>query len=297
MIALLIHHTPHDLLDKANEVIENLHALSGQAHPDLRIRLDELRKKNFQYPDNETLRDLLTCIHNAAIEEMFTLLDRYNTDRIPLKRVQTGLSINLHVIDLGGGLPPDPGKPVPREKILCLPMQAMFRGMYHPDVTWSGPIGLNLKGLMVIMAQSSSRPEEDFWEKTLALIAPEYMCYYSRLGYHYAAIDAYVSEYTFNNHIRFMFKGGAADDRRRARRARFIGTVLSKIGFAVEVQKDLVQASYYSHPRIETEENLDLLGRLMGCSRQRDMVMNDDAIVDWYTNAFLRGNYAFNPDS
>ena len=41
------------------------------------------------------------------------------------------------------------------------------------------------------------------------------------------------------------------------------------------------------------EEKLDLLGRLMGCARQRDMLMADDAIVDWYAAAFLAENYKF----
>lgn len=84
----------------------------------------------------------------------------------------------------------------------------MFKGMYYPGITWSGPIGINLKGLMVIMAQSTSRPEEDFWDKTYALVAGEYLNYNSRLGYHYSSVDAYCSDETQNNHIRFMFKGG-----------------------------------------------------------------------------------------
>jgi hypothetical protein len=31
----------------------------------------------------------------------------------------------------------------------------------------------------------------------------------------------------------------------------------------------------------------------MGAARQRDMLMADDAIVDWYAEAFLAGNYKF----
>jgi pyruvate,water dikinase len=41
------------------------------------------------------------------------------------------------------------------------------------------------------------------------------------------------------------------------------------------------------------EEKLDLLGRLMACARQRDMVMGDEKVVDWYVQAFLEGNYRF----
>jgi pyruvate,water dikinase len=122
------------------------------------------------------------------------------------------------------------------------------------------------------------------------------MAYHSRLGYHYTSVDAYCADETRNNHIRFLFKGGAADDLRRALRARFIGGVLERIGFAVEVQGDLVNARFHRRPRPEVESRLDLLGRLMGCSRQRDMVMKNESIVNWHVEAFLRGNYSFTPE-
>ncbi|MBI4767930.1 MAG: hypothetical protein HY787_25610 [Deltaproteobacteria bacterium] len=242
------------------------------------------------------LKDLLDYTHELAIEEMFDLLDRFDPSWSKAIKVQTGLPINLHVIDLGGGLFSGAEKKLIRkEEILSEPMLAMFKGMYFPGISWSGPIGVNLKGLMVIMAQSTSRPEEDFWDKTYALLTGEYMNYNSRLGYHYNSVDAYVGDNPDNNHIRFMFKGGAADDVRRARRARFIGTVLEKTGFEVVVQKDGVNARLLYQDRSCMEKKLDLIGRLMGCSRQRDMVMNDESIVSWHVEAFLRGNYGFDP--
>ena len=242
------------------------------------------------------LEDLLSYTHELAIEEMFDLLDRYDPSWSRATKIQTGLPINLHVIDLGGGLFPGAEKKLIRkEEILSEPLLAMFKGMYYPGITWSGPIGVNLKGLMVIMAQSTSRPEEDFWDKTYALLTGEYMNYNSRLGYHYTAVDAFVGDNPGNNHIRFMFKGGAADDVRRARRARFIGAVLEKLNFEVVVQKDLVNGRFLRQDRAATVKNLDLIGRLMGCSRQRDMVMNDEAIASWHIEAFLRGNYEFDP--
>jgi hypothetical protein len=242
------------------------------------------------------LEDLLDYAHELAVEEMFDLLDRFDPSWSKAIKVQTGLPINLHVIDLGGGLFSGTEKKLIRkEEILSEPMLAMFKGMYFPGISWSGPIGVNLKGLMVIMAQSTSRPEEDFWDKTYALLTGEYMNYNSRLGYHYTSVDACVCDNRENNHIRFMFKGGAADDVRRARRARFIGAVLEKMAFEVVVQKDWVNARLLHQDRSCMEKNLDLIGRLMGCSRQRDMVMNDEAIVSWHVEAFMQGNYEFDP--
>lgn len=287
-----------DISQEIGRVIHSLNLLSEQKYSDLGQILREIEEgKQDNLRGCRTFQDLLACTHNLAIEEMFHLLDQCDVSRGPAKKVKTGLPINLHVIDLGGGLVPGPeSKLLPREQIISLPMQAMFKGMYYPGITWSGPIGINLKGFMVIMAQSTSRPEEDFWDKTYALVSREYMSYNSRLGYHYSSVDAYCSEEAGNNHIRFMFKGGAADDLRRALRARFIGGVLERIGFAVEVQGDLVNARFFRQTCSEVEAKLDLLGRLMGCSRQRDMVMNDESIVHWYIEAFLKGNYSFSAD-
>jgi hypothetical protein len=273
------------------QVLHSLNALSERKYSDPDPMLAEIEQ------GNPIVGDVLDRAHDRAIEEMFTLLDKYDLTRAPAKRVRTGLPIYLHVIDLGDGLTPGgESKILTREQIRSLPMQALFKGMYYPEISWSGPIGINVKGLMVIMAQSTSRPEEDFWDKTYALISREYMNYNSRLGYHYSSIDAYCGEDACSNHIRFMFQGGAADDLRRAWRARFIGGVLEKIGFEVQIQKDRVNAHFRRKPRSQVESRLDLLGRLMGCSRQRDMVMNEEAIVNWHIEAFLKGNYSFQPD-
>jgi len=285
-----------DVLAGVGKVLESLDALAEHGHAEFRIRLQQIEKEDQPLAGHSDLHDLLNSAHDLAVEEFSALSDAYNTDKLSVKKVQTGLPINLHVFDLEGLPPGDSPRIIPKDRVRSLPLQAMFRGMYYPGITWSGPIGLNLKGLMVIMAQSSSRPEEDFWDRTLALIASEYMNYRSRLGYHYASVDANVSAQAFNNHIRFTFKGGAADDVRRARRARFIGTVLERIGFEVGVRGDLVNADFRRQPNTETEQRLDLLGRLMGCCRQRDMVMDDDIIVEWHVEAFLRGNYSFSPD-
>jgi hypothetical protein len=307
-----------EILEEIGRAIHFLNVLSEQKYSDLDQILRDIEDGKQEVPAKNqqgssasglhvpgflqpqgcrTFQGLLTWTHNLVIEEMFLLLEKCDVSRVPAKKVKTGLPINLHVIDLEGGLiPGSEGKILPKEQILSLPLQAMFKGMYYPGITWSGPIGINLKGFMVIMAQSTSRPEEDFWDKTYALVSREYMSYNSRLGYHYSSVDAYCSEEADNNHIRFMFKGGAADDLRRALRARFIGGALERIGFAVEVQGDRVNARFLRQTRPEIEAKLDLLGRLMGCSRQRDMVMNDESIVNWYIEAFLKGNYSFSAD-
>jgi pyruvate,water dikinase len=135
--------------------------------------------------------------------------------------------------------------------------------------------------------------DSDFWLRTLAIVSKNYLNFSSRLGYHFATVDAQVGEVRTENYISFRFKGGAADEIRRGFRARFLGTVLENLGFEAEVIGDLVVAKLWKYPQALMEEKLDLLGRLMACARQKDMIMADENIMNWYIKAFLEGNYRF----
>ena len=132
----------------------------------------------------------------------------------------------------------------------------------------------------------------DFWARTLAIISLNYLNYNSRLGYHFATLNAFISEVRNDNYISFRFQGGAADQARRGRRAQFLGTVMARLDFEVEVTGDLVVAKLWKYPRPLMEEKLDLVGRLMGCARQRDMVI---AAMRRLTDvdAFLAGTHRF----
>jgi pyruvate,water dikinase len=115
----------------------------------------------------------------------------------------------------------------------------------------------------------------------------------SRLAYHFSLVDACVSDTPSNNYISFRFAGGGAVYYRRHLRARFIEACLAHYGFLADRRGDLVNAWFKKAPAAETEANLDILGRLMACSSQLDMYMASDAVMKWYVEQFLAGNYHF----
>ena len=83
---------------------------------------------------------------------------------------------------------------------------------------------------------------ERFGDRSYALISDNYLNFSSRIGYHYSVLDAYAGESINKNYITFSFKGGAADDVRRNRRARTIATIFAALDFSVEVREDRVDA-------------------------------------------------------
>lgn len=244
-----------------------------------------------------TLHDITRFCHQMAVKEMFDLGEKAGMRDFHTFQLKTPIPFNLHIIDLGGGLDaPRRARFVPPEAVTSIPMRALWRGISFPGISWAGPIPIDVKGLYSVVSRSltaASPQHSDFWTRTLAIVSETYLNFNSRLGYHFATIDALVGETRNDNYITFRFKGGAADEVRRGRRARFLGAVMSRLDFEVEVTGDLIVARLWKYPRPLMEEKLDLIGRLMGCARQRDMVMADDALVEWYVEAFLAGNYSF----
>jgi pyruvate, water dikinase len=258
------------------------------------LNLIDPKLESFKPSSCLTLHDIIRFAHEKSIEEMFNLSEREDLQKISAIQIKTSLPFNLHLLDLGGGLKKAAGQRIfSPEDVVSVPFTALWKGITTLGISWAGPIGVNVKGLLSVMAQSATQSSEDFWDRTLALVSSNYLNYSSRLGYHFTTIDSYCGPLRNNNYITFVFKGGGADVQRRGRRARFLGMVLEELGFEVLIKEDMVKAEYRKYPQEMIEEKLGHLGRLMGCARQLDMTMSDETMVNWYAQAFLSGNYAF----
>ncbi len=258
------------------------------------LNLVDPKLENFNPRSCQTFHDIIRYAHEKSIEEMFRLSEREDIQKLSPVRIKTHLPLNLHLLDLGGGLKKAGSHRVlPPENVISVPFMALWKGITSPGIRWAGPIGVDVKGLLSVMAQSATQPSDDFWDRTLALVSLNYLNFSSRLGYHFATVDSYCGSVRNNNYITFVFKGGAADTLRRGRRVRFLGIILEELGFEVMIKDDLVKAQYRKYPELMTEDKLAHLGRLMGCARQLDMTMADENMVTWHARAFLAGNYGF----
>jgi pyruvate,water dikinase len=257
------------------------------------LTLVDPRDPEFRPENCRTYHDITRFAHERSIQVMFGLMDEVAEGRVPalrLLRLKTTLPLNLHLVDLGDGLASHES-PVPPEDLLSVPMRALWRGISHPGISWAGPVPVDLSGFLHVLGQTAIRPPERFWEKTYAIVAGHYVNYACRLGYHFSSVDSYCGPIPGDNYINFNFKGGAADEPRRIRRARLISIVLERLGFEVEMHLDVVQARFRKRPAPEIEERLDLLGRLMAYVRQMDMLMANDAYIHLLAERFLAGHY------
>jgi pyruvate,water dikinase len=287
---LLRYQSPHPRYAPDSPILLRVRAVADLIIP---LYLMDRRSKEFRPGNCRTYRDISRFAQEKAMQIMFDLMDDVAQGRVPalrLLKLKTALPLNLHLVDLGDGLASH-DTPVPPEDIISVPMRALWRGISYPNITWAGPVPVNLGGFLQVLGQSAINPPQNFWDKTYAIVAANYVNYACRLGYHFQSVDSYVGDVPVNNYINFTFKGGAADDTRRIRRIRLIDTVLERLGFTSEIFGDVIRARFRRRPAPEMEERLDLVGRLMAYVRQMDMLMEDDNISQVLAERFLAGHY------
>jgi pyruvate,water dikinase len=278
-------------------------ALRRRADLIVPLNLTDPKSPHFAEENCRTIHDIMRFIHEKAYAVIFQLGDLV-TDRASISaRLKARIPIDLHVIDLGEGLSVDATE-VPTivpEDVLSVPFKALLKGMLCEEVNTPQPRPVNLSGFFSVMSEqmlsSASLGTDRFGDRSYAIISDKYLNFSSRVGYHYSVLDCYCGKTAAKNYINFQFKGGAADDVRRSRRARMIEKVLGALGFVVETTGDRVTARVAKQEAPYVEEKLDMLGRLLIYTRQMDMMMHTEAHVDHLTRCFLDGNYCLDMSS
>lgn len=237
-----------------------------------------------------TFHDITRFTHQTATQEMFSLSTSPLTTPGKALRLDTDIPLEILLIDLGGGISPaHKGKKVKLEHILSWPMQALWQGVQ--SMRWPGPKPLDMKGFASVVAQTAAEPGGEnriYSEKSYALLSRDYLNFSIRLGYHLSTIEVLGGAGENENYINFILKGGGATIDRRDRRARLVATILEKLGFQVGQKLDLVDARLVHHPKEAMEKVLYFLGKLTVYTKQLDMVMFNDAIVEWSIEEFIK---------
>lgn len=243
-----------------------------------------------------SLHDVVRFVHEKAVETQFEIGDAQSgrgSSRVV--RLKSDVPIPIVVLDLGGSLDPAPEKrkAVEVSEIRSVPFQALWRGVTDPKVSWAGRREVSARGFasVLVATMGTGGTGRGLGEQNYLLVAPDYLNLNLRLAYHYAMVDALVGESPDNNFINFRFRGGGSRADRRELRARFLSEVLLRSQFCTDRRGDLVTAWLRRHPRARCEEALALLGRLMACSRQMDMLIGDIRTAHEYAQRFLSGEY------
>jgi len=263
----------------------------------LALGLTDPQALNFAAHNCQSIHDIVRFSHETAVAAMFALGD--STARRGLRRVwrlQTTIPLNLSVLDLGGAVAPAARnkRKVTPEEIASVPFAALWSGMQRPGVSWSGRQNVNFGGLASVFATSMAGTQSSMRELgavNYLIVGPEYINLNARLAYHFAMVDALITETAENNYVNFRFRGGGAGQDRRDLRAQFLGEVFLHHQFGIDRRGDLVTAWLRRYSREQSLAGLTMIGTLLACARQLDMLMDSPAAVGHYVERFTRGDY------
>ena len=244
-----------------------------------------------------TLHDITRFCHEKSVQEMFSFGRDHDFSPRSSKQLKTVIPMQWWIINLEDGfLKETPGKMVPLDNIASVPMLALWRGIVA--FPWEGPPGLDGKGFMSVLFQSATNANLEparashFADKNYFMISKHFCNLQSRFGYHFTSVEALAGPRPRENYIRFQFKGGAADQQRRVRRARFVGEVLDEFGFQTRVREDALFARLDDCDQAFVEDHLEILGHILIHTRQLDMIMNREEVVQFYKQRILRQLHA-----
>jgi len=149
------------------------------------------------------------------------------------------------------------------------------------------------RGFMSIIAQASTNPHleaaahSSFAERNYFMVSRNYLCLSSRFGFHFCTVESLVGDRPQENYVSFQFKGGAAEFSRRRRRAEFVAEILEVRGFSCEVSEDASFARISAGPEEEMLTSLKVIGYMLMHTRQLDMIMHNEAMVQSYRQKIL----------
>jgi pyruvate,water dikinase len=244
-----------------------------------------------------TLHDITRFCHEKSVQEMFSFGRDHNFSPRSSKQLKTIVPMQWWIINLEDGFVSDTGdKMIPLDKITSVPMLALWRGIVaYP---WEGPPCIDCKGFMSVLFQSATNRNlepamaSQFSEKNYFMISKHFCNLQSRFGYHFTSVEALAGPRPRENYIRFQFKGGAADHQRKVRRAKFVGEILDEFNFRTRVREDALFARLDDCDQQFIENHLEILGHILIHTRQLDMIMNKEDVVQFYKKRILNQLHA-----
>jgi pyruvate,water dikinase len=236
-----------------------------------------------------TIHDIVRYAHEFGMREMFNLTEKEVAGGKEAVDLDSGLPFKVCLVDLGGGLKSGRKRKVRPEQITSIPFKAFWQGLTAMRWPQGKPAGAkSLSSVFVKSAEEVAQGADPYRDQSYVMLSENYMNFSIRLGYHLSSVEAYVGDQINDNYISFTFRGGGSTPERRERRARLIEAIISRLGLDYHRKGDTIEAKLAKYPAEQMAQRLIFLGKLTLYTKQLDMVLFSEGIVDWYIKDFLR---------
>jgi len=274
----------NDLAD--SPVFQTLQAVVKKVVP---LNLLNPQEETFAPEYCRTLHDIVRFAHEFSMREMFKLTENEVQGEGEVVDLESDLPFKVSVLDLGGGLKRGWGRKVRPQQILSLPFKAFWEGLTAMRWPEAKPEGVqSLASVFVKGEEELAQGAAPWRDQSYVVLSKNYMNFSIRLGYHLSTVEAYLSDQINDNYITFSFRGGGSTQERRERRARLIEEIIDHLDLNYQRHGDLIEARVAKYPMERMAQRLVLLGKLTLYTKQLDMVLFSEGIVDWYIKDFLR---------
>ncbi len=257
------------------------------------LRLRDPQSSSFTASQCRTYHDIIRFAHEKAIAALIDIgWVKATGEQAHLRRLDLPIPLDLILIDLGNGFEPRLGQAtVKLEDITSRPLIPVLQALTAEGVWDTAPAEMDMDGFMSSATRSMAltgplvgRPTQN-----LAIVGGRYMHLSLRLGYHFNIVDAHLGDAPADNYIYFRFAGGVTELTRRSRRASLLKQILEANGFVTDGREDLVIGRVKGLAAELMEERLRMVGRLIGFTRQLDVYLKNDRLVDRYVEQFTGG--------
>lgn len=274
---------PHDLAD--SPVFQTLSAVVKKVVP---LNLVNPQDEGFTPENCRSLHDVVRFAHEYAMREMFKLSEKDLEGEADLVDLETELPLKVRILDLGGGLKKGFRRKIKPSQILSVPFQAFLKGLTAMRWPQGKPAGIQSLASVFGGSDEEAQNASRWQDQSYVVVSRNYMNFSIRLGYHLSTVEAYISDQVNDNYLNFHFKGGGSTPERRERRARLIAEIIDHLDIQCRRRGDLIEARLSKYPAEEMARRLTILGKLTVYTKQLDMALFSEGIVDWYIRDFLR---------
>lgn len=260
---------------RKNQFAERMGKLLRHITP---LHLVDPQSREFRPQSCRSLHDIIRYAHEMAVCAMFGLGEVAGPASGRSRKLATELPLCIYLLDVGGAFLEEGREAIEPHQLNAPPLLALWQGLTHAEVDWHSHRHFDWQGFGDMALSGGIADGDDSQFASYAVVSPDYFNLNMRFGFHFTLIDCLCAAESRANHCQLRFAGGGGGSDGRARRIQLLHRILTRLGFEVQVQGDLLDARLSGWPREELLAVLTDVGRLLGLTKLLDMVLREDEI-------------------